>query len=271
MTIIDDLAERARAYLTGLPWNEVAGNPAEDVIGPRHYLVPLRDIAERVSVLGEKVNFTWDVQTPDAILAWKGVQESIISQSTLIDAAIKANVAEFTGKTVELDREVFRAFVSKMFETVTRGWLIHKGNVLKGVPADKVVNNADLVYATGLALLKLDAWGALKPFYKQHQVNGLPVVALGAIIGVAMVAIVIVLGWFISRQTIIYAQWQLANEACRAATENPTPANVEACQKAQAALGEGKDLGSFGGFGSIAMLVAGGVLLWAASPYLLKR
>lgn len=233
MTVIDKLASRGIEYLSGVPWE---GSAQEDVLGGRAYLVPLRVEFEKVMAIGDRVEFTWnaisDQNQTERILAWKGVRDGILKESSLVMSALESNAAQLTGGQVSVSVEIYRAFISKMFDTCMRGFAIHDGGVLQrsGVEPVRIVNNADLVHATMIGFQKLDEWGALKPLYKKDVVQGSVPVVLVAVLGIITVATLIVIGWFISRQVTIVAQWDLAKGACKKAVENPTPENMKLCQ-----------------------------------------
>lgn len=283
-TIVDSLAARAGdVFGTGIPWSSFEQKPEEDVYGKVQYYVALAQEMRAVFEWSGNVAWTWDVvnlpENPKALVAWGGVQSGIISKSSIITAALSEGKERIgAGEAPQLDKEILRAFFSQMFSLALRGYNVHHNLILQHskVAAHTIVNNADLVFYVMRALNRLHALGAFEGFKKSSVGAVTPTVA--AIIVVGSVAALICIAWFVTKMTVIMAQWELANTACLAAINDPTnPELAKACQQAQEGLqkleGRGDPVGKplntlamFGGLGILVVAFGYGVL-----PVLQKR
>lgn len=274
MTVIDTLASRAGEVLgNGIPWSTFEMDPAADVYGRVDYYVSLAQEMRAVFAWSEEVAWTWDVVSdpkhPEALFAWGGMQAGILGKASVIDSALKVGKEKLgEGVAPEFNQEVLRAFFSQMFSLAMRGYQIHHNLILQhaGVDADRIVNNADMVFFTMRSLNRLHAIGAFEPFRKNRIGAISP--AIAGVIAVGTIAALIVIAWFITKMTTILAQWEIANAACQAAIRNPENTELaRACREAQESLhksGQTKGpldtLAVAGGVGLLILAVGYGIL-----------
>jgi hypothetical protein len=295
---IVELAEKARPYLSGIPWAKITNDPYRDVYTEVRYYVPLAQAMREVMEFADHVDWTWDVYDEpdgqDAMVAWYGVRESILSKDSLIMAAINANKAHLTGSEAPtMDLEIWRAFCSQMFSFAMRGFVSHQQLLFQYGGADPavIVNNADKIHALCKVLRMLWNTGALNPISRKYVSVEVPAVqnkaatgaiqvpaitvAGGIIIGVVVIAVVYIIAWFIQNMTVIASQQRLANQACAEAMADPTnKAKAKACQSAQNFLNEAKPDDPSSMYNTLAIFGGIGILMYVGSmvlPDLLKR
>ena len=286
MTIVDDLASRAsEVFGTGIPWSSFEQEPEQDVYGKVQYYVALAQEMRAIFEWSEEVSWTWDVvnlpENPKALVAWGGVQNGIISKTSIISAALSAGKERIgAGEAPQLDKEILRAFFSQMFSLAMRGYNIHHNLILQhsNVAGHTIVNNADMVFYTMRALNRLHSLGAFEGLKKTSVGVGAITPAVAAVIAIGSVAALICIAWFVTKMTAIMAQWELANTACLAAINSPNnPELAKACQKAQEGLQKlesrgdpvGKPLNTLAVFGGLGILVV--AFGYGVLPALQKR
>lgn len=273
MGVIEDLAVRATHYITGIPWSSITSDPYADVYGQLQYYVQLREKMREVFEFADQIDWTWDVvndpEHEDAIVAWYGVEHDILAKENLLKSALVSNVSEVSGSAApEFDLEIYRAFVSEMFALAMRGFIIHENLLLQldGKDPALIVNNADAIHALLMALRKLWDLGLLNPLRKSSALSGLGVGALAPAVATAIVigsvVALSIIAWFLVKMTALLSQWQLGQEICSKAMQDPTPEKLKACREAQQAIKDASNIGSpmdvyttLAWFGGIGILV----------------
>jgi hypothetical protein len=245
VSAIEALALRAGNYIWGVPWASFTQDSSVDVYGKVGYYIPLAHEMRRVMSFADKIDWTWDVvkspQSEKAIAAWYGVNNGILSRDAFINAALQSGRASLAGdEAPPFELEILRAFLSQMMSLAMRGFAIHHGLLMQrsNVDARVIVENADAVHALCQGLVLLYNLGVLNPIMKGAKNSALvrvgtvtPVIA--TIIAIGAIAALSVMAWFLLKQNTIISQWQLANKICNEAMQDPTPAKLEACAKAQ--------------------------------------
>jgi hypothetical protein len=251
-TAIEALALRAGNYIWGVPWTSFTKDSSADVYGKAGYYIYLDAEIRKVMAFADKVDWTWKVmnspQSEQALAAWYGVKTGILSRDAFISAALQSNRASLAGyEAPPFELEILRAFFSQMMALAMRGFAIHRGLLMQhgGIEARVIVENADAIHTLCQGLSLLYRLGVMNPILKRGANLGsaagdaaavrvgtiTPVIA--TIIAIGAIAALSVMAWFLLKQNTIISQWQLANKICNEAMEDPTPAKLEACAKAQ--------------------------------------
>lgn len=267
MTIVDKLAAKAGDVLgSGIPWSTFDQQPTEDVYGKVQYYVALSQEMRQVMSWADDVAWTWDVvngpESAKALMAWQGVNNGLLSSSSVIDAALKTNASRLSdNEAPKWEKEVLRAFFSQMFSLAMRGYETHHNILMQHAKVDaaRIVNNADMVFFTMRSLNRLHGLGAFNAF--QKTTIGAPITPpIAAVIAVGAVAALIVIAWFVTKMTAILAQWEVTSAACAASLADPSnPELRKACAEAQQNLNRtGKTKGplnTLSGFAGVGILI----------------
>lgn len=277
MGFIEDMALRAGEYISGIPWGRVTTDPYKDVYSELQYIVPLHEAMREVMGFADQIDWTWDVYDQpggqDAMVAWYGVRESILTKDSAIRGALSSGSSQLTGNAApSMDLETWRAFVSQMFSVAMHGYAAHMNLVWQYSGADPsvIVKNADYIHAMCQALKVMWSVGALNSLMKGAKV---PVQGLGAIstgtaviIAISVVAVVYLAAWFIQTLSVVLKQMELVDDACAAALADPTNrAKQRACQKAQEMLNKAKADDPSSAYNTIAIFAGIGILVYVGS------
>jgi hypothetical protein len=168
-----EMARGAYDHIQGVDWDALqaqTGLGIDDVVYDIAFIDYMKELSQRLLVIRQTVELSWDIMTPEAAIAFDMAERDVLSVEGSFARAVSLNVQDMDEELM-IDRELFRATITKLYKDALEGVYTHTNYVLQmaGFTPTEIARSADQVSVAIESLELLLSWGVLNPILRKPQ------------------------------------------------------------------------------------------------------